>query len=86
MEKWEEERLEDVGDGLRFSNIAPDYEGYFEGLRRLAGDPTSNSTGRVLPVFEQRWADEFSTIVDARTRWWQREAEKADGTMGTPHL
>lgn len=77
MDQWEKNRAATIGDGLRFFNIAPDYKGYFEDLRRLAGEPAPGSKGRVLPVFEDWWADEFSTIVEARKRWWEKEAEKA---------
>lgn len=77
MRKWEEELSFNVGDGLSFFNIASDYEGYFEGLRKLAGGPALGTTGRVLPRFEKRWGEEFQTVVQARLKWWESERRKA---------
>ncbi|KAL7627336.1 hypothetical protein AAE478_001528 [Parahypoxylon ruwenzoriense] len=73
MEKWERARLVETGDGLPFFNIGPDYEGYFEALRTLAGDPTPGTTGRVLPRYDKQWEQELMKVVEARKKWWEKE-------------
>ncbi|KAI5861941.1 thiol-specific monooxygenase [Durotheca rogersii] len=82
MDKWERERVADVGDGLPFFNIAFDYEGYFEGLRALAGDPAPGTTGRVLPKYEEQWEKEVGLVVEAKERWWERERKMAEDAEG----
>lgn len=73
MEQWEAARASDIGESLGFFNIASDYEDYFEGLRNLASDPAAGTTGRVLPKYEKRWAEEFQHIIKARVDWWGQE-------------
>ena len=78
MQQWERDRKLNLGDGSPFFNIASDYEGYFEGLRKLAGEPAAGTPGRILPIFETQWADEFRNVVRARVGWWQREKSEAE--------
>lgn len=76
MKRWESVRLS-TRSSLSFCNIAPDYEDYFETLRRIADSPTPDTTARELPKFETWWQDEFLTVIETRKRWWEAEARKA---------
>ncbi|KAL1903273.1 hypothetical protein Sste5346_000558 [Sporothrix stenoceras] len=78
MRQWETDTATEKGDGTRFFNIAPDFTGYFDGLRSLAGEPAQGTTGRVLPPFEQNWADAFNEVISMRLAWWDRERRKAE--------
>ena len=61
------------------NDFSADFEGYFEGLRLLAGEPGVNSTGRVLPKYDPKWKDLFvDVVVKARVGWWERERRKAE--------
>lgn len=81
MRRWEQDRISQAGDSLGFFSIAPDFEGYFETLRKLAGEPAAGTTGRELPKFEKWWEDEFQTVVNARVGWWQSEMRKAQQAL-----
>lgn len=71
QEKWEASRIAQKGDGSAFTVINPEFETYFEDLRRLAGEPHSG-TGRPLPRFEQKWVDDFNAGHERRKRMWKR--------------
>lgn len=58
MARWESERIAQRGDSVRFTLVFPDFEGYFEAVRRLAGDHIG-SVGRVLPPFNPEWVKAF---------------------------
>jgi hypothetical protein len=57
--------------------IYPDFELYFEQLRKLAGEPGEGEPGRKLPPFEQAWADDFSAGHERRIKMWQKANEAA---------
>lgn len=38
MRKWEDERVKTHGDGVKFTLLFPDFEDYFETVRRLDGE------------------------------------------------
>jgi hypothetical protein len=71
---WEQDRIAKKGDGAAFTMIFPDFEDYFETLRRLAGD---DGPGRRLPRFDRMWFDIFMAGHELRKKWWQEENEKA---------
>jgi hypothetical protein len=74
---WEEERIRRTGDGTKFTLIFPDFEQYFEDLRRVAG-PGDKNRGRQLPAFDQTWVDRFLAGHERRKRMWRdlnRDAE-----------
>lgn len=77
MRTWEENRIKERGDGPRFSLIFPDFEEYFETLRRLAGEgETARGVGRVLPRFRLEWFRAFMEGHDLRKRMWRRVNEE----------
>ncbi|KAK6080400.1 allantoate permease [Seiridium cupressi] len=84
MEKWELNRLEQVGDGCAFWNLMPEFEEYFEAYRALAGEPAAGTTGRVLPKYDPAWAQVFWEFIGYRIRWWLKDAEDALETELVP--
>lgn len=72
QEKWETERIETKGDGPAFTVVNPDFQEYFEELRRLAGEPGQSEPGRRLPAFDQKWVDDFDAGHERRKRMWRR--------------
>ncbi|KAK3388467.1 hypothetical protein B0T20DRAFT_447841 [Sordaria brevicollis] len=77
MKEWEEERIKVKGDGPKFSLIFPDFEEYFETLRRLAGEgETARGVGRKLPKFRPEWFRAFMEGHDLRKRMWKRVNEQ----------
>ncbi|KAF2204405.1 flavin-containing monooxygenase FMO [Delitschia confertaspora ATCC 74209] len=80
MQKWEEERIKERGDGVWFTVLWPDFKGYFEGVRRLAGEPRQEDgkiVGRVLPKWDERWLEVFLEGHERRMRWWREQNERA---------
>ncbi|CEI67638.1 hypothetical protein FVEN_g5719 [Fusarium venenatum] len=79
MESWEEERIKARGDGPKFALIFPDFEDYFETLRKLAGEP--NGVGRHLTKFRREWFRTFLEGHELRKNMWRRlnnEARNAE--------
>ena len=77
QQKWEKDRIAARGDGPSFTVINPDFEEYFETIRRLAGNPQPGEPGRVLPPFEPAWVDVFNAGHERRKRTWRRKNEVA---------
>jgi Flavin-binding monooxygenase-like. len=50
MQKWEMDRVKARGDGVKFTLLFPDFEDYFETLRRLAGEGV-RARGASCPSF-----------------------------------
>lgn len=71
QEQWETDRIAQRGDGPGFTVINPEFKAYFEGMRLLAGEPR-DGVGRPLPVFEQKWVDEFNSGHERRKKMWRR--------------
>ncbi|KPM45289.1 hypothetical protein AK830_g1296 [Neonectria ditissima] len=71
MRRWEEDRIKARGDGAKFALIFPDFEDYFESIRKLAGDPVGNS-GRKLPKFQREWFRAFLEGHELRKNMWRR--------------
>lgn len=72
QENWESERIAEKGDGPAFTLINPEFKAYFEELRALAGEPGEGVPGRRLPVFEQKWVDDFEAGHERRKKMWRR--------------
>jgi len=75
--RWEKERIEKRGDGAAFTLVFPDFEEYFETVRKLAGQPKELEPGRRLPSFDQTWFERFMAGHERRKRWWKEENAKA---------
>ncbi|KAF7560954.1 hypothetical protein G7046_g3202 [Stylonectria norvegica] len=71
MRSWETERIQERGDGPKFTIISPDFEQYFEELRTLAGEG-EDGLGRKLPKFQQSWYQDFMDGHELRKAMWRR--------------
>ncbi|KAK1751171.1 hypothetical protein QBC47DRAFT_417586 [Echria macrotheca] len=81
MKEWEDERVRRKGDGAAFSIVFPDFEDYFEEVRKLAGDG-EEGVGRKLPAFRREWVEAFMEGHERRKRMWRRLNEEARRDMG----
>lgn len=77
QEKWETDRIAQKGDGPAFMVVNPDFKPYFEGLRRIAGEPREGAPGRRLPPFDQKWQDDFDAGHERRKRMWRKANREA---------
>lgn len=77
MKKWEEDRVRAKGDGPGFLTIHPDFEEYFEMVRKLAGEPTERGEGRRLPTYDRGWFQAFMDGHELRKKMWRRRNEEA---------
>ncbi|KAH7062977.1 hypothetical protein BKA63DRAFT_189931 [Paraphoma chrysanthemicola] len=77
QQKWEEDRIAKRGDGVPFTLVFPDFEDYFETLRRLAGEPEPGQPGRRLPRFDKKWLEAFMAGHERRKKWWAEQNERA---------
>ena len=62
---------------MPFSALYPDFEEYFEKVRRMAGEPTEDGRGRRLPRFEKWWREDFDKAHLKRLEMWKRANEEA---------
>lgn len=72
MRDWETQRIRARGDGPKFSLVFPDFEDYFEDIRKLAGEPLPNGVGRRLPKFKREWMRSFMDGHERRKQMWKR--------------
>ncbi|KAJ5998760.1 hypothetical protein N7451_006570 [Penicillium sp. IBT 35674x] len=77
QQSWETDRIAQKGDGPAFTVVNPDFRAYFEGLRRIAGEPGEGMPGRRLPPFEQKWVDDFDAGHERRKKMWKRANREA---------
>lgn len=77
QQKWERDRIAQKGDGPGFTLVFPDFEEYFETVRKLAGEPAPGQPGRRLPPYDKRWFEVFMAGHERRKQWWRKENEKA---------
>ncbi|XEV01191.1 hypothetical protein FSHL1_006478 [Fusarium sambucinum] len=85
MESWEEQRIKVRGDGPKFALVYPDFEDYFETLRKLAGD--ANGVGRQLPRFRREWFRAFLEGHELRKIMWKTlntKAREVNGNTNSP--
>lgn len=73
--KWEAERIKARGDGVKFTLVFPDFEDYFEDVRRIAGPGVEGS--RQLPAFKREWFRAFLDGHEMRKRMWRRKNAQA---------
>ncbi|TLS23388.1 uncharacterized protein PpBr36_06472, partial [Pyricularia pennisetigena] len=76
MQRWEADRIEETGDGPKFTVIHPRFEEYFETLRELAGDGEPG-LGRTLPKFDSKWLGAFMDGHELRKGMWKRINDQA---------
>ncbi|KAF2995054.1 hypothetical protein E8E13_001544 [Curvularia kusanoi] len=76
MQRWEADRIKEKGDGPGFAMVYPQFEEYFEEVRRMAGEPQGGK-GRRLPRYDRRWFEVFMQGHERRKEWWRGENEKA---------
>lgn len=74
MQNWEEERISLKGAGPKFGLVFPDFEGYFEALRALAG---TEGPGRKLPGWRGEWMESFMRGHELRKGFWRRLNDEA---------
>ncbi|KAH9883297.1 hypothetical protein F4778DRAFT_694406 [Xylariomycetidae sp. FL2044] len=74
--RWEEERIKTRGDGPKFALVHPDFEDYFNSIRRLAG-PQENGLGRELPLFDSTWFERFMQGHELRKDMWRKNNARA---------
>ncbi|KAF2168521.1 hypothetical protein M409DRAFT_21271 [Zasmidium cellare ATCC 36951] len=79
MQDWEEERIKLKGDGPKFGLVWPDFEGYFEAVRALAG---TEGPGRKLPRWRGEWMEVFMEGRELRKGFWRRLNEEARKRKG----
>lgn len=71
--QWEADRVKARGNGAKYTALFPDFEGYFETVRRLAGD---QGPGRKLPKFDPAWVQAFNAGHQRRIDRWRVAIEK----------
>lgn len=62
---------------MPFTAIYPDFEGYFETLRKLAGEPEEGQPGRRLPPFDTSWLGIFLQGHQRRIEMWKKTNREA---------
>lgn len=77
QEKWQEDRIANKGDGVSFTALYPNFEEYFEEVRKMAGEPTKDGKGRLLPEWEKSWREGFDAAHLKRINMWKRGNEEA---------
>lgn len=81
MASWEADRIKARGDGVKFTLVFPDFEDYFEEVRKLAGEGEKGA-GRRLPKFQREWFRAFMDGHDLRKGMWKRINAQARGERG----
>ncbi|KAK8859111.1 FAD/NAD(P)-binding domain-containing protein [Apiospora arundinis] len=78
MRQWEADRIASHGDGPGFTLVHPEFEAYFETLRRLTQGGEEGESGgkgikgRQLPPFDPAWFAAFMDGHELRKRMWER--------------
>lgn len=75
--RWEQDRIALKGDGVAFTLLFPDFEKYFNEVRKLAGEPKEGQPGRRLPLFKKEWFEVFMAGHELRKKWWREQNERA---------
>lgn len=72
--KWEQDRVKERGDSIKFTVQYPDFEEYFNTVRDLAGN---EGPGRKLPKFDHSWEERFNACIKLRISRWIADIERA---------
>lgn len=67
QKRWETKRLHERGNGANFITFYPDFEEYFETIRKMAGE---EGPGKQLPKFDNRWEMAFYRGHERRKKYW----------------
>jgi len=71
---------------VAFTALYPDFEAYFEEVRKLAGEPVEvegkGVCGRRLPKFEKRWVEDFERGHLKRIEMWKNRNKEAEEKLG----
>ena len=81
QKKWEQDRIQVKGDGVPFTALYPNFEEYFEEVRKVAGEPKDKNKGRRLPPFEKRWRENFDAAHLRRIAMWKELNRQAKQKM-----
>ncbi|KAK1987782.1 thiol-specific monooxygenase [Colletotrichum cereale] len=81
QKEWERKRLAELGGGKGYYTIAPFYKEVFEYFRSIAGDPAQGTTGRVLPLFDDKLLKIWATMGTAKTKFWKDSKKRADAEV-----
>ncbi|EXJ89610.1 hypothetical protein A1O3_02677 [Capronia epimyces CBS 606.96] len=81
QKKWETDRLAKRGDGQPFFKVAPDFEEYFEDLRKLAGDPAPGTPGRRLIRWNPAWLGIAEQTMQERIEKWRQIAKETEDQL-----
>ncbi|CRK20906.1 hypothetical protein BN1708_012973 [Verticillium longisporum] len=76
--EWEQKRVAELKGGKNYYSIALDYEGFFEYLRYIAGDPTPGTTGRAPPPFDKASLAIWTGMVATKIKGFEEDARKAE--------
>ncbi|KAM0274377.1 hypothetical protein ACHAQH_007914 [Verticillium albo-atrum] len=79
--EWELKRVAELKGGKNYYSIALDYEGFFEYLRYIAGDPAPGTTGRVLPPFDKGSLAIWTGMVTTKIKGFEEDARKAESEL-----
>lgn len=83
MQKWEADRIKARGDGVKFTLIFPDFEDYFETIRKMAGTGEKGK-GRQLPEFRRAWFKAFMDGHELRKTMWKRLNAESRAALAKP--
>jgi hypothetical protein len=79
QQKWVQDRLARFPNGgFPFIKIGDDFEGYFETLRALAGQPKDGARGHILPKFDPVWVEAFGAALQNKIAYWKKSKEIAE--------
>lgn len=77
--EWERKRVVERRGGKDYYSIAPDYAGFFEFLRGIAGEPAPGSNGRKLPAFDgERLLKLWTGMTATKLGGWKRKRARAE--------
>lgn len=80
---WEEARIAERGDGVKFTALYPQFEDYFEEVRRLTEEHGEEGiVGRRLPKWQKAWREEFDAAHLLRIEMWKSRNREAWATLG----
>ena len=77
QEKWEVKRLEYKGPSSLFHEIKPDFEEYFNFLKRFAGPAHPASDAYELPDFDESWPAKAFAILQLKDTYWKRQGSQS---------